>query len=100
MREQNEGPAELAAQVGTIEACWVGYLQGVVLATFNLVGMPPNKAEYLHGAKLDYYAGAAAVFQILREKYKRGDSPTGRIMIELEQEVAAFLVAQQPRADH
>lgn len=97
----NKAPAEVAAQVGTVEACWDSYRDNVVLTTVQAIGLPPNADEYVKGARLDYYAGAAAVFQILREMYEAGKPPTGRIMVTLEAEVAAFLVStQMPEHEH
>lgn len=94
-----KGPAEEAAEQGTVGACWDSYLEYVVRETLRLAGLPPNAAEYERGSRLDFYAGAACVFQILRAKFERGEAPSGTVMVDLEKEVALFL-AEGPRQEH
>lgn len=94
MTQQKEA-AELAAQVGTIAACWKGYVDNVVRPTVDCVGLPPNEFEYVKGSRLDFYAGAMSVFQILRAMYEQGKEPGGHILVTLEAEVAAFIAQQQ-----
>lgn len=95
MTEEKKGPAEVAAQVGTIEACWESYRDHVVLTTLALSGLPPDAAQYEHGCRLDFYAGAASVFQILRAMFEAGKPAGGQIMIDLETEVCVFLASMQ-----
>lgn len=83
--------AEKAAEQGTVGACWDGYRDNVVRETVRLVGLPRSDADHEHSSRMDFYAGAASVFQILRAMYSRGVPPSGRILADLEDEVTTWL---------
>jgi len=90
-------PAEIAAEGGTVGGCWESYCRHVLRASLAAVGMPRTATDFEKGARLDYYAGSAAVFMILRAKFAQGIPPTANVLIELEREVMAFLEATRQR---